>query len=44
MNVQMIIADSARVKDEPQEDDNGGIVPEKLESKDDIRNFIQSML
>lgn len=36
----MMIADSARV--ETEADDNGGIVPVKLETKEDIKNFIQS--
>jgi hypothetical protein len=42
----MILADSARVVDTPDgvEDDNGGIVPQKLTSKEDIRNFIQNNL
>ncbi|MBO6309271.1 MAG: hypothetical protein J6N70_10640 [Oribacterium sp.] len=46
MNVQMILADSARIldTDSSEEDDNGGIVPQKLTSKEDIKNFIQNNL
>ena len=46
MNETVIHADGDRMleHDACEEDDNGGIVPQKLTSKEDIKNFIQNNL